>query len=62
MVDRWRLTCSCGLWRAFTDEGEDAQQLAAEHVREKGTHLVAIESPDDRRREQAARPQHPRSI
>jgi hypothetical protein len=41
----------------------DAQRLAGEHGREKGTHVVKIESRDDyHRRGMAARPQHPRSI
>jgi hypothetical protein len=62
-TDRWRLTCSCGRWRGFTETDVDAHRLAAEHQREKGAHVVTIESRDDyRRREQAARPQHPRSI
>jgi hypothetical protein len=62
-TDRWRLTCSCGRWRGFTETDVDAHRLAAEHEREKGTHVVKVESRDDyRRREQAARPQHPRSI
>jgi hypothetical protein len=62
-TDRWRLTCSCGRWRGFTETDVDAHRLAAEHEREKGTHVVKVESRDDyRRRDQAARPQHPRSI
>ena len=60
--DRWQLTCSCGGWRAFTETDVDAHRLAAEHEREKGTHVVRVESRDDyRRREVAARPKHPRS-
>jgi hypothetical protein len=62
-TDRWRVTCSCGQWRAFTETDVDAYRLAAEHEREKGTHVVKVESREDyHRREQAARPQHPRSI
>ncbi len=62
-TDRWRLTCSCGRWRGFTETDVDAHRLAAEHQREKGAHVVNIESRDDyRRREQTARPPHPRSI
>jgi hypothetical protein len=47
MADRWRLTCSCGLWRGFTETDVDAHRLAAEHEREKGTHVVKVESRDD---------------
>lgn len=62
-TDRWWVTCSCGRWRGYTETDVQAQLLAAEHGREKGTHVVKIESRDDyRRRAQAARPQHPRSI
>lgn len=62
-TDRWRLTCSCGRWRGFTETDVDAHRLAKEHEREKGEHVVTIESRDEyRRRAQAARPQHPRSI
>src|SRR5687768_11840679 len=57
-TDRWQVTCSCGQWRGCTETDVQAQLLAAEHGREKGTHVVKIESRDDyRRREQAARPQ-----
>jgi hypothetical protein len=63
MTDRWRLTCSCGRWRGYTETDVQAQLLAAEHGREQGTHVVKIESRDDhRRRAVAALPQHPRSI
>jgi hypothetical protein len=59
----WRVTCSCGRWRAFTETEVAAHRLAEEHGREKGPHVVKIESlDDDRRRRMAARPQHPRSI
>jgi len=62
-ADRWRVTCSCGRWRAFTETEVHAHRLAEEHGREKGAHVVTIESRDDyRRRGMAARPQHPRSI
>jgi len=62
-TDRWRVTCSCGRWRAHTETDVQAQLLAAEHQREPGTHVVTIESRDDHhRRDLAARPQHPRSI
>jgi hypothetical protein len=62
-TDRWRVTCSCGRWRGFTETEVDAQRLAGEHGREKGTHVVKVESRDDhRRRGIAARPLHPRSI
>ena len=54
-TDRWRVTCSCGRWRGYTETDVQAQLLAAEHGREKGTHVVKIESRDDyRRREEAA--------
>ena len=56
-TDRWRLTCSCGQWRGFTETDVEGRLLAAQHQREKGTHVVKIEN-----REVAARPQHPRSI
>jgi len=64
MADRWRLMCSCGLWRGFTETDVDAHRLAAEHERERGTHVVKVESCDDyRRRGMTARPpQHPRWI
>ena len=63
MADRWRLTCSCGRWRGFTETDVDAHRLAAEHEREQGRHDVKVESRDDyRRRETARRPPHPRSI
>jgi hypothetical protein len=64
MADRWRLTCSCGLWRGFTETDVDAHRLAAEHERERGTHVVKVERRDDyRRRGMTARPpQHPRWI
>jgi len=62
-TDRWRVTCSCGRWRAFTETEVDAHRLAEEHGREKGAHVVKIEGRDDhRRRGMNARPQHPRSI
>jgi hypothetical protein len=41
----------------------DAHRLAQEHGREKGAHVVKIESCDDyRRRGLDAQTQHPRSI
>jgi hypothetical protein len=44
----------------LTETEVDAHRLAAEHGREKGPHVVKIESlDDDRRRRMAARPQHP---
>ncbi len=62
-TDRWRVTCSCGRWRAFTETEVDAHRLAQEHGREKGAHVVKIESRDDyRRRGLDAQAQHPRSI
>jgi hypothetical protein len=63
MADRWRLTCACGRWRGFTETDVDAHRLAREHEREKGTHVVKIESRADyRRRQEAKRPKHPRSV
>ncbi len=63
MAKRWRLTCSCGRWRGFTETDVDAHRLAAQHERERGVHLVTIESRDDyRRRGIVARLQRPRSI
>ena len=62
-TDCWRVTCSCGRWRAFTETEVDAHRLAEEHGREKGAHVVKIETLDDsRRRGMAARPQHRRPI
>ena len=62
-TDHWRVTCSCGRWRAFTETEADAHRLAEEHGREKGAHAVKIESRDDYPRHgMAARPQHPRSV
>jgi hypothetical protein len=62
-TDRWRVTCSCGGWRAFTETEVDAHRLAEEHGREKGAHIVKIESRDDyRRRGMDVQTQHPRSI
>ena len=62
-TDRWRVTCSCGRWRAFTETEVAAHRLAEEHGREKGAHVVKIESRDDyRRRGMDAQTQHPRSI
>jgi hypothetical protein len=49
-TDRWRVTCSCGRWRGFTETEADAQRLAGEHGREKGTRVIKIESRDDYRR------------
>ena len=61
-TDRWRLTCSCGRWRAHTETDVQAKLLAAEHEREHGAHAVKIESRNDHhRREMDARPQHPPS-
>jgi len=49
-TDRWRLTCSCGGWRGYTETDVDAQRLAREHEREKGTHVVKVESREEYRR------------
>ncbi len=63
MADGWRLTCSCGRWRGFTETDVDTHRLAAEHEREKGTHVVKVESRDEYRRwGMTARPQHLRWI
>jgi hypothetical protein len=63
MADRWQLTCSCARWRAFTETDVDANRLAAEHERERGTHVVTIEGHDDyRSRLKAARAKYLRSI
>lgn len=62
-TDRWGVTCSCGRWRGYAETDAQAQLLAAEHEREKGAHVVKIESRDDyHRQEQTAPPKHPRSI
>jgi hypothetical protein len=63
MVDHWRVSCSCGRWRAYTQTDLQARLLALEHGHEQGQHLVTVESRDNhRRRTMAAEPQHPRSI
>lgn len=54
-TDRWRVTCSCGRWRAFTETEVDAHRLAEEHGREKGPHVVKIEGRDDYRRREWTR-------
>lgn len=63
MADHWRLTCSCGKWRGYTETDLQARGLAAEHRREQGAHVVTVESRDDHRhRNMGAQPQYLRSI
>ena len=61
MAERWRLTCSCG--RGAASPKLTWTRTNLRHARERGVHLVKIESRDDyRRRGIVARLQHPRSI
>jgi len=61
MADRWRLTCSCGLWRGFTETGRAQTRGGAwareGHARRQGRKPRRLLPPG-----MAARPQHPRSI